>query len=74
MGHITGITEDPKGKLWVAGFTMEDIPEYPNPSKASFYRAYLAEIPYGSAGPVQAVSVSDASDLALPMSILWAGN
>jgi hypothetical protein len=74
MGHVTGITEDPvTGTLWVTGFTMWAIPENPNPFEASFYRASLAEIPYGSAGPVQAMDLSSTSDLALPMSILWAG-
>jgi hypothetical protein len=75
MGHITGITENPDtGSLWVAGFTMSNIPDYPNPSKPSFYHPYLAEIPYGSNGPVQAEPLSTASDLALPMSILWTGS
>jgi hypothetical protein len=75
MGHITSVTENPDtGSLWVAGFTMSDIPDYPNPFKPSFYRPYLAEIPYGSNGPVEAKSLSAASDLALPMSILWAGS
>lgn len=72
MGHITGITEDSvTGTLWVAGFTMTNIPDYPNPSDVTFYRGYLAEIPYGSDKPVDARLVSSESDLALPMSILW---
>ena len=75
MGHITDITEDPAtGTLWVAGFTMQVIPEYPNPNEASFYQAYLAEIPHGGVGPVEAKPLPAASDMALPMSILWAGD
>lgn len=72
MGHITDITEDPiTGILWVAGFTMAEIPDYPNPLDVTFYQAYLAEIPHGSNEPVDARLISPESDLALPMSILW---
>jgi hypothetical protein len=72
MGHITDITEDPNtGTVWAVGFTM---PEYisilPAPSP-QFYEPNLAKIPYGSGGPIQAVSLSDANDLALPLSIVW---
>ena len=71
MGHVTDITEDPTtGKLWVVGFKMEDIPEYPDPYAEPFYYPYLAEIPIYS-NSVQANSLSDANDLALPFSILW---
>jgi len=74
MGHISDITEDPlNGSLWVVGFEMQDIPLYIYLSDAPFYEPYLAEIPYGSSGPVQAISLSDANDLALPMSIVWTG-
>jgi hypothetical protein len=73
MHHVTSITEDPvRGSLWVAGFNMEDIPLYPNPTQPSFYHPYLAEIPYDS-NDVQLLSLSDpdSHDLALPMSIVW---
>ncbi|MHC4545521.1 MAG: hypothetical protein ACYTDW_14210, partial [Planctomycetota bacterium] len=77
IGHITDVTEDPlTGTLWVTGFTM---PEYKTslPSNLSqmpqFYLPYLAAVPYGSSGPVQATHLSDAADLALPLSIAWVG-
>ena len=72
MGHITSITENPDtGSIWVADFIQPDIPDYPNPFEPSFYHPCLAEIPYGSNGPVQAEILSTASDLALPTAILW---
>jgi len=81
MGHITGITEDPdSGTLWVVGFTMPDIPEYidSDPLSEPFYRPYLAKIPRGAAGPVDANCLYDPvahpdNDLALPISVLWTG-
>ncbi len=77
MGHVTDITEDPiTGTLWVAGFTMPQYKDY-LPSNLSqmpqFYQPYLAAVPYGSSGPVQAAHLSDAADLALPLSIAWVG-
>ena len=77
MGHITDIAEDPiTGTLWVAGFTMPEYMTY-LPSNLSqmpqFYQPYLAAVPYGSSGPVQATHLSDAADLALPLSIAWVG-
>lgn len=77
MGHITGITEDTdSGTLWVVGFKMTDIPEYLN--DFDFCRPYLARIPQGAAGPVDANCLYDPvahpdNDLALPVSILWTG-
>jgi hypothetical protein len=81
MGHITDITENPvTGTVWVVGFTMPDYIAdvgYQFPSSLSqipqFYEPNLAEVPYDSNGPIQAISLLDASDLALPMSIVWTG-
>jgi hypothetical protein len=79
MGHITDMTHDPAtGTLWVVGFRMEDIPEDVETTEPSFYRPYIAQIPYGSAGPVDANCISDSvpgpeNDLALPISIVWTG-
>jgi hypothetical protein len=77
MRHITGITEDPStGSLWVAGFSMEDIPpETPSANKPPFYYPYLAEVPSGS-DSVEAISLNDPNncDLALPLSIVWTGS
>lgn len=77
MGHITDITEDPlTGTLWVVGFTMPEYMTY-LPADLSqmpqFYLPYLAAVSYGSSGPVQATHLSDAADLALPLSIAWVG-
>ena len=77
MGHITDIAEDPNtGTLWVAGFTMPQYMSY-LPAALSqipqFYHPYLAAVPYGSSGPVQATQLSNAADLALPLSIAWVG-
>jgi hypothetical protein len=38
---------------------------------SQFYDPYLASVPYDSAGPIQATHLSNAGDLALPMSIMW---
>jgi hypothetical protein len=38
-----------------------------------FYLPYLAAVSYGSSGPVQAIHLSNASDLGLPLSIAWLG-
>jgi hypothetical protein len=70
MGHVTDITEDATtGELWIVGFKM-DIPEYPDPYAEPFYYPYLAKIP-SDRNSVEADSLSDANDLALPFSILW---
>jgi hypothetical protein len=75
MGHITDITENPEtGKVWAVGFT---IPAYIKTLPANladmpeFYEPNLVEIPYGSSGLMQAISLSDANDLALPLSIVY---
>jgi parallel beta-helix repeat protein len=76
MHHVTSITEEPmSGSLWVAGFNMKDIPQFPNPGQLPFYLPYLAEVPYDS-NSVQAVCISDSNsvpgnDLAMPMSVIW---
>ena len=71
MQHVAGVTEDPAtGSLWVAGFTMESIPEFPDPTESPFYYPCLAKIPSGG-GDVQVVSLLGSSDLGLPMSIVW---
>ncbi len=38
-----------------------------------FYEPCLASVPYGSSGQVWATALSDADDLALPLSIAWTG-
>jgi len=77
MGHITDITEDPNtGTVWVAGFTMPQYMSYLPAALANipqFYHPYLAAVPYGSSSTVQARRLSDAADLALPLSIEWVG-
>ncbi len=71
MHHVTGITEDPdSGSLWVVGFNMDDIPEYPDPYQAPFYYPVLAKVPLGT-NNVQAQTLSGLHDLAMPLSILW---
>ncbi len=73
MNHVTGITEDPStGTLWVVGFNMADIPDYPNPTQAPFYYPCLASIPSGSDN-AQVVPLLGSYDLGLPMSIVWTG-
>lgn len=77
IGHITDVTEDPlTGTLWVTGFTMPQYMTY-LPANLSqmpqFYNPYLAAVSYGSSGPVQATHLSNAADLALPLSIAWVG-
>jgi hypothetical protein len=75
------MTHDPAtGALWVVGFQMEYIPKNlsPSPSDPAFYEPYIARIPYGSAGPVDANCLSDSvpgpeNDLSLPLSIVWTG-
>jgi hypothetical protein len=74
MQHATSIAEAPAtGILWVEGFSMKNIPQWPDPTQPPFYHPYLAKIPHDS-NAVLAVSISDSNshDLALPMSIVWA--
>jgi hypothetical protein len=85
MGHITDVTEDPTtGTIYVAGFRMPVIPSESEIQdmgvlhRAPFYQPCFAAIPYDDLGPVEAVCLSDFApylghDLALPVSILWAG-
>ena len=74
MGHITDITEDPfTGTLWVAGFQMPEYIDVLPLTIEQFYFPYLAAVPYGSSGSVQTARLSNASDLALPLSIAWIG-
>ena len=71
MHHITGITEDPaSGTLYVVGFTMDNIPEFPDEMALPFYEARLAKIPYGSTSAT-AQALAGSHDLAMPMSVLW---
>jgi hypothetical protein len=77
MGHITDVIEDPHtGTVWVTGFTMpEYLPYLPGDLSLmpQFYHPYLAAVPYGGSGPVQATELTSAGDLALPLSIAWIG-
>ncbi len=75
LHHVTGITEDPQtGTLWVAGFNMYDVPQYPDPTQLAFYYPYVAKIPYDG-NNIQLIPLfdPDSHDLALPMSIVWTG-
>ena len=73
MHHVTAITENPQtGSLWIAGFNMYDVPQYPNPTQPAFYYPYLAKIPFGSNNVLlMPLYDPDVHDLALPMSIIW---
>ncbi len=74
MGHITTMVQDPtNGTIWAAGFKMANIPQYPDPSYPPFYYPYLAEVPSGSDDPVSAVALTGASNMSLPMSMVWIG-
>jgi hypothetical protein len=75
MQHVTSMAEDSRaGTLWVAGFSMPKIPEYPNPTRPAFYYPHLASVSFENDN-VQLLPLFDPSshDLALPMSILWTG-
>lgn len=77
MGHITDVTEEPNtGDLWVSGFTMSDIPEYPNLGDDPFYKPYAAHLLSGGASLEVldlALDNDPNNDLALPISIQWIG-
>ncbi|MHC4640293.1 MAG: hypothetical protein ACYS32_01520, partial [Planctomycetota bacterium] len=77
MGHVTDVIEDPTtGTIWVTGFTMPQyLPYLPGDlsQMPQFYHPYLAAVPYGGSGPVQATQLSSAGALALPLSIAWIG-
>jgi len=71
MHHATSITEDPAtGSLWVVGFNMDNIPQYPDPTKQPFYYPRLAKVPLDS-NNIQAQSLAGSHDLAIPLSVLW---
>jgi hypothetical protein len=68
MHHVTSITEDPVTKtLWAAGFNLN-----PNPVTSTFYEPYLAKVPL-RINDVNALCMSGADDLAMPLSICWTG-
>ena len=73
MQHVTSMAEDSQtATLWVAGFNMQNIPQYPNPTQPAFYYPHLARVSFES-NDVQLMPLFDPAshDLALPMSILW---
>jgi hypothetical protein len=71
MHQVTGITEDPdSGTLWVVGFYIDEIPEYPDPYQPPFYIPCIAQVSLGS-NSAQAQSLLGAHDLAMPFAILW---
>jgi len=73
MHHVTGITEDPStGTLWVVGFNITDIPDYPDPTQQPFYYPCLANVS-SNGESVELRDLLGTSDLGLPMSIVWTG-
>jgi hypothetical protein len=76
MQHPVGIAEDPStGCLWVLGFNMYYVPEYPNPTTWPFYYPCLARVePDSDVAHAQSLSDPGSHDLALPLSILWTGS
>lgn len=71
MHHITAITEDPTtGTLYVVGFNMDNIPQYPDETALPFYEARYAKIPYASTSET-AQALAGSHDLAMPMAVLW---
>jgi hypothetical protein len=74
MGHITSITENPlNGTIWVTGYQMPNYIAILPLTIEQFYFPYLAAVPYGSSGPIQATNITATSDLGLPLSIAWVG-
>jgi hypothetical protein len=66
--NVTGITEDTiTNSLWVTGFNFNS-----NPAPLPNYDPYLAKVPLG-VNDVNAVCISGAEDLAMPLSICWTG-
>ncbi len=75
MQHVVDIAEDPAtSSLWVLGFSMYYLPEYPNPTVPPFYYPCLASVGADS-DRVEAQSLYDpgSHDLAFPLSIVWTG-
>ena len=75
MRQITGITEDPAtGELWITGFNMPEIPQFPNACDDPFYSPALARVPPGT-DAAWAIGIADPelNDLALPTSVVWMG-
>ena len=71
MQLAISITEDPvTGSLWVVGFNMDNIPQYPDPTKQPFYYPRLAKVPLDS-NNIQAQSLFGSHDLAMPLSAVW---
>ena len=74
LQHVTGITEDPAGTLWIVGFNMtEEIPDYPDPTQPPFYYPTLAKVA-SDGNNIEVTALLDSSDLGLPMSIVWTGD
>lgn len=74
LHHITDITGDSTGIIWVIGFNMDDITGGLLPNQEPFYHPYLAQISPDSDIPDYVICLSDANDLALPISIIWTGD
>jgi hypothetical protein len=78
MQYVSGITEDPSnGDLWVAGFSMRDVPDEPLFDEPPFYHPYLAKVTPGS-DKVQSEFLTEVNDpnfcdIAIPLSIVWTG-
>ena len=73
MHHITDITEDPAtGTLWIIGFNMTYVPDYPDATQPPFYYSCLANI-FSDSEDAHVVALAGVHDLGLPMSIVWTG-
>jgi len=74
MQQVTSVTEDPATRtLWVAGFSMPEIPEYPSPMGTPFYVPNMASIS-SQAEAADAIRIpAPTNGLTLPTSILWTG-
>jgi hypothetical protein len=84
MQHVTGITPDDSGNLWIVGmnvdYEMLDSIDSWSKVTSSFYKPRIASIPANQLilpapkeATVQAVDITGDTDLGLPLSIVWAG-
>jgi len=82
MAHVTGMTPDASGRLWIVGLNVdhvrvEEVESWSNLT-ASFYEARIAtisaiELASGNM-TIPAKPVAGSLELGLPLSIVWHGN
>jgi hypothetical protein len=74
--HVTSITADGAGSLWICGLSLEWVPKDPNPYDPPLPIPYLANVQAGSPAHVSVIAADlygQVPDMMVPVSVLWVG-